>query len=172
MENTDLKLTNVRISYPELFKAKSNPNYPESVAKYSATFILDKVAHKEEIKQIDFIIDELCKENKSKREKIADKFMCFLDGDETNKEELQGKMYLKSSNKNRPKVVDKKRNPITAEDEIIYPGCFVYAHVSFWGYDGGVSCNLDGVQFSKDGERFGGSGKTLEFDDLEEDFGF
>lgn len=173
MENEilEVKLTNVRLSYPSLFTKKGNDKYPNSPAKYSAVLILDKVNNKQELDRLNKEIDQLCKKEKLKIEKIADKNLCLLDGDETEKAELANSFFLKTSNKNRPQVVDKKRNAITEEDGIIYAGCYVNAIISMWSYDNGIGCNLHAVQFSKNGDPFGGKTMDLssKFDDLDED---
>jgi hypothetical protein len=56
--------------------------------------------------------------------------------------------------------------PITDEDEF-YSGCYGYASVSFFAYDNGVSkgvtCGLNALLKSRDGERFGG-GSSAEAD--------
>ena len=53
--------------------------------------------------------------------------------------------------------------PITDQDEF-YSGCYGYASVSFYCYDNGVSkgvtCGLNSVLKSRDGERLGGGGNV------------
>lgn len=173
-----IKLKNVRLSYPFLFKVNS---FNGSEGKYSAEFIFDKEQDKDQIEQIKKIVLELCQE-KFKSKLSADK-ICFKDGDLTEREDLKGKYFLRASNRNRPLVLNKDRHPLAEEDAVIYAGCYVNAIVSLWCQDNNygkrINATLDGVQFAKDGEPFASKAATSvnDFDvvaeettTLEEDF--
>ena len=74
-------------------------------------------------------------------------------------------------------VVNRNKAAITEEDGVIYSGCYVNVSLAAAGYTfgkvkKGVKAYLNGVQFVKDGERFG-SDALSDFDDLggdEDDF--
>lgn len=97
------------------------------------------------------------------------------DGDEDYETEgFPGQWVIKASSRFKPEVVKKavvvgkvQTVPITDEDEF-YSGCYGYASVAFFAYDNGVSkgvtCGLNAVLKTKDGERFGGSRGSAQAD--------
>ena len=99
------------------------------------------------------------------------KIVEIKDGDEDyEKDGFAGQYTLKASSAYKPEVVKKSTVmgktqlvPITDEDEF-YSGCYGYASVSFFAYDNGVSkgvtCGLNSVLKSRDGERLGGGGSA------------
>ena len=97
------------------------------------------------------------------------------DGDEDYEGEgFPGQYTIKASSAYKPEVVKKGKVmgktqfvPITDEDEF-YSGCYGYASVSFFAYDNGVSkgvtCGLNSLLKSRDGERFGNGGGSAAAD--------
>lgn len=96
------------------------------------------------------------------------------DGDEDYEEGkgFPGEWVIKASSSFKPEVVKKavvmgktQLVPITDEDEF-YSGCYGYASVVFFAYDSqkskGISCGLNSLLKSKDGERFGGSRENVD----------
>lgn len=95
------------------------------------------------------------------------KIIELKDGDtDYEKDGFAGQFTLKASSAYKPEVVKKatvmgkpQLVPITDEEEF-YSGCFGYASVSFFAYDNGVSkgvtCGLNSLLKSRDGERLGG----------------
>lgn len=93
------------------------------------------------------------------------------DGDEDYETEGFPGMYtIKASSRFKPEVVKKSvvmgKNqlvPITDEEEF-YSGCYGYAGVSFFAYDNGVSkgitCGLNSLLKTRDGERFTSKGSA------------
>lgn len=149
------KVQNVRLSFPSLFQQASFGG--ESTGKYEATFVLDKVEHKDVIEQIKATMNSIQKDT-IKAKVSADK-LCLKDGDESGREEFAGCYTIKASTKKRPLVIDRDRSPITEDDNKVYAGCYVNAIFSLWGqnnqYGKRVNAQLDGVQFARDGEPFG-----------------
>lgn len=102
------------------------------------------------------------------------KIVELKDGDEDyEKDGFAGMYTIKASSAYKPEVVKKatvmgkvQLVPITDEEEF-YSGCYGYASVSFFAYDNGVSkgvtCGLNALLKSRDGERFGG-GSSAEAD--------
>lgn len=157
---TEIALRDVRISYPHIFEPFAYQG--QGKAKYSAKFLIPKT-NTALVKQIADAMKELATNTyKDKKLPPADK-LCLRDGDQTGRDEDAGYWVLSASDDARPVVVDQKRNPLTAEDEVIYPGCVVNAKIRLWAQDNQygkrINANLMGVQFSKDGERLG-SGRT------------
>ncbi len=144
----EIPLREVRISYPHLFEPWSkNPNEKK---KYSAVFLLDKQKHKDLIKQVAQAMKVLCTEQaRDKRLPAPDK-LCLRDGDQIGRPENEGCWTLNASEDSRPVVVNRDKTPLTAEDDVIYPGCVVNARIRLWYQDNQygkrVNANLLGVQ--------------------------
>lgn len=166
---TKIIIKNARLSYPALFEKSV---FKGKVGKYQATLLIDK---KDEAlkKQIDENISKAISEYKNKI-KISPENYCIKDGDNSGKEEYKGYWSLKASQSKRPVVFDRDKAVLTAEDDKIYSGCYVNAVIDFWiqdnEYGKRVNANLYGVQFAKDGERFGMGSVDVEqeFEDLDE----
>jgi hypothetical protein len=160
-----IKIASARLSFPSLFNTAQFGG--EDTGKYEATLILDKVEHAETIKAIQAQINELMKTEL--KGKIPSDKIALKDGDESGRPEFEGKMTIKASSKRRPLVINRDKSPITAEDNIIYAGCYVHAIVSLWAQNNQfgkrINASLDGVQFARDGEPFGDGGISAnEFD--------
>jgi hypothetical protein len=167
-----LIIKNVRLSYPHLFEKIQYENREY----YSANFILDKKANKEDIEKINIEIDKICAELSIDKKTIDNDYLCLKDGDLTKKEELKNCYYIVSRNhKHAPDVLDRNKQIITADSGKIYSGCYVNASISIWGYNQkekrrkGISCLLNGVQFFADGDSFGS--RKVNCFDLFEDLG-
>lgn len=167
-----ITLPNVRLSFPHLFTPHAMEETQEP--KFSATFLFDNTEHAALLDRIDALIDRLALDEFKK--KISFK-RCLRDGNE--KSELEGYgdgvSFLTAANKARPGVVDRRLNPITKADGIIYAGCYVNATIRLWVQNNQwgkrVNAQLRAVQFVKDGASFGAGpvDPTQEFNALEED---
>lgn len=165
-----IKLANVRLSFPSLFKMASFGG--ESTGKFEATFVLDKEEHAEAIGQLKKHIETLMKTDL--KGKIAADKICLKDGDDLGRPEFEGKYTIKASTKKRPLVIDRDKTPLTEEDGKPYAGCYVNAIISLWpqnnSYGKRINAQLDGVQFHADGEPFGDGGLSVdEFDAFGDD---
>ena len=82
-------------------------------------------------------------------------------------------VFFSSTSNQRPTVVDRNKQNVDPESGMIYGGCYVNVSLNFYAYDvsgnKGVAAGLNGVQFVKDGEAFGGSGNTVNDFDVEGD---
>lgn len=168
----------VRLSYPQLFKARSMEEGKEP--KFSANFIMDNVKHAALIKRIESTIDRVCLDFFHK--KVSLKHKALHDGNDKIEHEGYGDgiMYLVSGCLKRPAVVDSDRvTPLNEDSRKIYGGCYVNASVRLYAYDHpkggkGVSADLRAVSFHADGDSLGGSGPVdtqSEFADLPDDTG-
>lgn len=170
-EKGTILVKNVRLSYPHLFEKFAMEGDDEAKARYSGKFLLDKDTHAEEIKAIRRHLMELQKE--WFKGKIGGDKLFFKDGEDSGKEEQEGCWVISAGDpKRRPQVLDKDKSPITEEDDIVYAGCFVHVLIRPWKqnhpkYGKRINANLIGVQFAKDGERFGEEpiDASEEFDD-------
>lgn len=163
---TEINLKLARISYPHLFEPFAYQGTGK--AKYSAKFLLLK--DDPQVKPLVAAMKELAAETfKDKKLPPSDK-LCLRDGDQTNKEEDEGHWIVSASDDRRPVVVDRDRSPLTAEDDVIYPGCYVNVKIRLWAQDNQygkrINANLLGVQFVKEGERFGSGRKQETADEM------
>lgn len=172
-----MKLNNVRVAFPELFTAKPFGTDPNSAPAYSATLIIDG-NDKDTIAAIKAAIVEVAKQ------KWADKAPAVLkslseggkvaaySGDrKAEYSGFEGNFVVACRSKTRPLVIDQRRAPIQEGDGKIYPGCYVNAVIEFWAQDNAygkrINCEIKGVQFSRDGDSFGGGGAPAKADDFE-----
>lgn len=170
-----IRLTNVRISYPQIFVAKAMQAGQEE--KFSASFILNKKEHAALIALMKAEIEKVLVAHYGTAANVPKGIkLCLKDGIE--KEDVDGYgpdvKFVTSSNKRRPVVCDRDKTPLTAKDDAIYPGCRVNATITLWVQDNSfgkkVNANLRGVQFVADDEEFGDGGGNIdaetEFDAL------
>lgn len=145
-----------RLSFPELFQAKA---YEDQAAKYSIQMLFDKKTDLTEMKSV---------VKKAAKEKWGDNppkgiLMPFKDGNEKELEGYENKIVVSAGSKFKPQIVDQKREPILAQDDI-YAGCFARAAIAAYAWEHknkqgkilkrGVSFNLESVQKLADGEPF------------------
>lgn len=173
-----IKLTNVRLSFAQLFEAKTVNG--EGKPAFSASFLIEP--SDPQVANINAAIEAVAKdkwgakaEANLKVMRTADK-TCLHSGDlKANYDGFEGMLYISSRNALRPLVIDTDKTPLTAQDGKPYSGCYVNASVELWAQDNNygkrVNATLMGVQFFKDGESFSGGGVASEddFDDLSVD---
>lgn len=161
-----MQITNVRLSFPSLFK-RATFNGVDS--KYEATFLFDKNSQMNQVNLIGAILDKM---QAAAGVSIAEEKRCLRDGDKIEYSGYANHYALKSSTQIRPVVVHANRAPITEEDAVLYAGCYVNAIIELWvqqnSFGKRINCMLYGVQFAADGESFGISAEDLikEFSDL------
>lgn len=170
----NLKLPNVRLSYPALFEAKAGPEGGEP--KYNAAFLIDKDNGEPEVLAMRSAILAVAKtqwgENnvkwvdgklmlKKPDGKAALVKTCLRDGDEkAGTAGYENVMFFSASNKMPVPVVDK--NPamiLTKASGKPYAGCYVNVSIRLWAQDNQfgkrVNAQLNAVQFAAEGEAFG-----------------
>ena len=168
-----IKLKNVRLSFPSLFKRAS---FDGQEGKFEATFLLNKETHAETIKEIEAAIKEKITVDLKGAKLGADK-ICLKDGDNIEYDGYAGHFSIKGSNSKRPMVIDRDKTPLTEDDNKIYAGCYVNAIIELWAqnnsYGKRINANLLGVQFFADGEPFGDGVKASadDFDAFGDDDG-
>jgi hypothetical protein len=154
---TNIKLNNVRLSFPALFTAKK---FAPTDAKgaFSATFILDKKTNAKEIAAINTAINDIVRETfKGKRPPKV----CLRDGSEKADTDGYGDdvLFIGTRSEKRPQVINRDMSPLVEEDGKPYAGCYVNAVIQLWGQDNQygkrINAKLRAVQFAKDGKTFG-----------------
>jgi hypothetical protein len=160
-----MKLTNVRLSFPGLWRAEAFK--PGDAPKFKATFLIPE--DDPQVKAVEAKIMAVLKEKyPQKAESILksirgnpNKF-CFQRGDTKSYDGYEDMMALSAKNTVRPTVLASDAStPLVEADGKPYAGCYVDASVDFFTYDSqgvGVSASLRGVMFRRDGDAFTGGG--------------
>lgn len=177
-----IKLSNVRLAFPELFEAKTVNG--EGEPAFSAAFLIEK--DDPQIAGIKSAINAVGKEkwgakaDENLKKLIAGDRTALHDGNlKSDYAGFADMFYISARNKTRPLVVDRNHTkdnpkPLNQADGKPYAGCYVNASIELWVQDNKygkrINASLRGVQFVKDGDAFsgGGSAKVDEFDDLTE----
>lgn len=172
-----VKLTNVRLTFPSLFEAKTVGG--EGDPRFSAAFAIEPGSEND--KALEKAVLAVAKEKwKDKAEGIL-KELRGKGRVAYRREPLSkdGEVYdgfedmhsLNASNKARPLVIDRDKSPLTAADGKPYAGCYVNASIDIWAQDNSfgkrINATLSGVQFYKDGDAFGG-GRPASPDEFDE----
>lgn len=161
-------LQNVRLNFPDLYKARQFKG--EGKARFSASFLIEQGSEND--KKVQKTIKAAILEKLGDQKKAGAFFAkywgqggkcSYMSGDASEYDGYEGMMVLaahRNEDKGAPKVVDRQKQPLTAESGKPYGGCYVNAKVDIWiqvdGYPG-IRCGLLVVQFVKDGEPFSGS---------------
>jgi len=172
--NIEVTLEDVRLSHPHLFEPRAFQRDKTSKPRFTAAFILDKKKHADLIDAVWDAIDAAMVAKWGKKIKIKDDNLCFIDGDDTDKDEYQGCMVLKAAApENKPPVViGRNKRPLTAKSGKPYGGCFVNAIVRVYAYDSyqdQVNASLEAVQFFREGDAFGPA--PVDYDSHFKDYG-
>ncbi|EKS9794858.1 MULTISPECIES: DUF2815 family protein [Burkholderia] len=170
-----IKLSNVRLAFPQLFEAKTVNG--EGKPAFSAAFLIDPADP--QVKELNAAIDQVAKDKWGakadailKQMRAQDK-IALHDGDlKSNYDGFPGNLFVSSRSATRPLVIDKDKTPLTEQDGKPYAGCYVNASVELWAQDNSfgkrVNASLRGVQFLRDGDAFAGGGAASEdeFDEI------
>jgi hypothetical protein len=166
-----IRIHNARLSFHSLFTHEIYEK--EDTGKFSATLLIpkDTATHQAIEEGIDLAIAEKWGKKPPAKSKIK---TTFRDGDNEVYDGYAGMMALKGTNTKRIHTITRQREPVVAEDDLFYNGCYVMATVTFNGGKDSygnyrIWTNLRAVQFYKHGERFGG-GTPVNIDDEFEQF--
>lgn len=178
-----IMLRNVRLSYEHIFKPTSFEEGDDP--KYSATFIISK-DHPDlpALKKAFFEAGQESFASDFKGGAWPKHYTCSLKDADVATDSMgeilaekqsayKGCYVLEANSTKRPIAINRNKSAVAEEDGIIYSGCYVNASLAAAGYTygkvkKGVKAYLNGVQFVKDGERFGAD--TLgDFDALDGD---
>ena len=181
-----IMLRNVRLSFEHVFTPSAFDD--SQTAKYSATFIIPKDHPDLGKAKAAFHAAGAGKyPNSFKGSEWPKGFTCSLKDADTQTNSMgellaeknpayEGCYILEANSTRRPVVVGRRKEALTAEDGVIYSGCYVNASIAAAPYEygkvkRGVKAYLNGVQFVQDGERFGIDALD-DFDELEDDDDF
>lgn len=170
----NILLRNVRISYPRLFEFEKFEGVDTD--KYACTFLIPK-SDTATVKKVKFAFDAAVKKAGLKKLPAGAK-LCLKDGDESEDENFHGHYTLKATNRKRFTIKPGKNEPnVTHDDGTFYAGCYVNAILSgdfycYTNYSKGVTSQLLGIQFFKDGEPLAASRAASDsdfeaFDDMD-----
>jgi len=175
---TKIQLKNVRLSYANLFEARENKS---GELRYSVSLLIPK-----DHPQVDDLNAAIDAEGENKFGKkwasMRKKNDPLHDADEDGKADddpvYEGMLYINTSSKRKPQVVDRQVQPILDDSEI-WSGCYANVSITVFPFDvpenKGVSFGLNNVQKVKEGERLGGvpnADEEFEAIDDDEDEGF
>jgi hypothetical protein len=163
-------VNNVRIAFPDIFE-------PNKDGKFAAGFILP-TDHKG-LAAVEAVCEEVGKAKwgakwpQMKKQLAAADMGLIHNGDaKATYEGYEGNLFFNASNKVRPTVVNRDRSPLTAQDGVVYSGCFVNVIIDVWAQDNEygkrINAQLQGVQFFKDGDAFSGGGTAADAGDFDE----
>ena len=149
-----------RLSYEHIWEQHPDQN---GNLKYSASVIIPKI-DKETLSAIKAAVDAAKADGKAKwGGKIPKTLKLPLrDGDEDREDDpaYENAFFLNANSKIKPAIIDRSGKEITDFDrERVYSGCYCRFMLRFYPFSGqqnGVAVGLNGVQFIKDGEPFGG----------------
>lgn len=158
-------LKHVRLSFPALDAPRQGLN-PGDEPKYEASFLLNPADNAEDIKNLKQAIKDVAEQafGDAARSVLAGATSQPLhSGDEKAYAGYAGNLYVKARSKLKPYLFDAnpKHQLVTAEEikEKLVPGYYVNASINVFSYTyprRGISCSLNGVQFARIGETFGG----------------
>ena len=145
-----VKLNYVNIKEPKAINLSTEP-------KYSTTILIPK-----ESNTMDKIYEAMYNATKNGLDILNGKvpeslITCLKDGDETQREEYKGHVYINVTSKYRPQIVDKDLKILNPDE--LYNGCLARVSINFYPYNHkdsgncGISCELLNLQKLKDGER-------------------
>lgn len=163
-------LKNVRLSYEHVFTPTKFEDNSEP--KYSATFIIPKDHPDLPAVKKAFMAEGVDRFPEAFNGKIWPKgYACGLKDADTATDSMgeilsdknptyKGCYILEANSTRRPVVMNRDKSALTEDDGVIYSGCYVNASLNAAAYTyakvkKGVKAYLNGVQFVRDGERFG-----------------
>lgn len=139
--------------------------------KYSAAILIPK-SDKKTIAAINKAVEAAIEEGKTSKfnGKVNGVALPLRDGDDKDREEYDGMMYLNAKSTRQPGMVNRNGQKIVDPDEI-YSGVYAYVSVTFYPYaisgSKGIAVALNNIMKHKDGERLaGGADAETDFKEL------
>jgi len=154
-------LKDARLSFPSLFETEEYKGV--DTGKYAASFLIDKSATQG--KELAALVKEVAEQafGSPVPKKVE---YCIKDGDDTEYDGYEGMWAIKANTKKRPILVDRNKSPVTEDDDVLYAGCYVNASLEVYSLDNQygkrVGCQLNGIQFVRDGDSFGARNDSLD----------
>lgn len=166
-------LNNVRLSFEHFYEV-------DNFKKFSGAFLF--APDHPGVKALEEACDAVGKEKWGakwpaiKKELKAGGKLLIQDGDKkASVDGYDGMLFINASNSVRPLVLDRDKTPLAKEDGKPYSGCYVNVKIDIWAQDNNeygkrLNAQLQGVQFVRDGDKFGSGGVAEEsdFDEIED----
>lgn len=175
MSDQEVMLKNVRLAFGDaIFTAKAGGD-GEGKPAFSCTFILPP--NHPDLPKLKAAMKAAAaakwgaKGEERLKALIAGQKVCLRNGDEkSDYDGFSGNLYVSARSNVRPLVIDTDRSPLSEGDGRPYSGCFVNGKIAIWAQDNKygkrINAQLQGVQFFKDGDAFGG-GRPASVDEFE-----
>jgi hypothetical protein len=170
-----IMIRNARLAFPQLFEPQTFNG--EGKPAYAASFLL--TAKDPQVDAVNELIDQVATEKWGVKAKTilahlrGKDAVCLHNGDlKAQYEGFEGNYFIGARSPNKPLVIGRQREVLTAESGLPYGGCFVNGSVEIYAQDNNfgkrINASLKGVQFVKDGDAFAGGAPASpdEFDDL------
>lgn len=189
--NIEIKLTDVRLSFADIFEAKAFGDDPDGRPRFSANFLIDKIKQKDQAEKVSAAVKKaIAAKWPTNPPKLGADKKCFRDGEPKDEETEErtplyegyaGHYFVSAASPaDRPPVIidsrkgaDGKFPRLTQKDGKPYAGCYVNAVIRVWAQDSQtwgrrVNASLEAIQFARHGEAFGATRIDAEstFDDL------
>jgi hypothetical protein len=175
-DSSQIILEKVRLSFPDIWKAKAVQEGSEP--KYGAHFLLDKDTQDGQIARLKGAIWAAAKEKfADKAKELIQKnklHVCLHEGSEKDYDGYdESNMFVSTSSPKRPLIVDRDKTPLIEDDRKPYAGCYVNAVIRLWPQDNQfgkrINAELLAIQFVTDGDAFGAAPVSPDvFEDLTE----
>jgi Protein of unknown function (DUF2815) len=171
IEDKKVMTPEFRISYPNLHEAKS---FQGAEAKFGMTMLFDKRSNLDALKKAaqNAAAEKWGFDSKKWPKNLK---WPFRDGDKERPDTkgYKNTIFVSASSKQKPGLVDQKRERIEKDDERFGAGVYCRAVLIAFAYDTagnrGVSFSLQNVQLLRDAERFTGrKNPEDEFDEVED----
>lgn len=164
-----LVLKNVRLSFAQIFEPKG---FNGSEPAYSANFIVSK--EDEQAKTLEQAVQSLINHQwPTNKPNLKEDKLALKNGDNVQYSGYENSVYVTSKNRKAPVLQDLDLSPVLENDNKLVSGDYVNAVIEFWAQDNNygkrINCNLVGIQYVKQGERFGGTSSGDLFEKLSED---
>jgi hypothetical protein len=171
-------LKDARLAYGHGLWKKSKPPKADASAKEKFRICLIVPKNHPQLPELrKIILDEMTAKFGAKAPAVlkaaeAQTKSCLRDGDtKSDSDGFAGNLFISANSETRPTVYNKDRSAVSEDDDIVYSGCYVHASLNIYAFDNvskGNSAGLRGVQFVRDGDRFGAGGAAdeNEFDDI------
>lgn len=158
-----IRLENVRLSFPVIYKPKAFS--PGQEPRFQASFLLDPTneGHKAILSKLKSEAMRIGKEafGVTHEGKLPPEVkVCIYNGNTKSYDGYKDMMVVSTSNTTRPTVVNRARQPVAeGEPQAPYAGCYVNATITLWTqnnqYGKRINANLRAIQFVQDGAAFG-----------------
>ena len=175
--STRILLRDVRLGYGHGLWTKSKPPKADASAKEKYRIALILHAEHPQLAEVrKAIAGEMEAKFGAKWQAVlkaaeAGQKSCLRDGNTKDGEGFEDNWFISANSETRPTVFDRNRAPVTADDGIVYSGCYVNASIDIYAFNNvakGNSAGLRGVQFLRKGDAFGAGAPAdeSEFDEL------